>query len=36
MGVEEGFVKKIKRYLKEFAKDTKVKVNAKAIGVSVI
>ena len=36
MGVSRGFVKKIKRYLKAFVRDTKVKIDTKAIEVSII
>ena len=36
MEVGEGFVKKIKRYLKEFAKDIEVKVDTKAVEVPTI
>ena len=36
MKVSGGFVKKIKRHLKAFARDTEVKVNAKAVGVPVV
>ena len=36
MEVSEGFVKKIKRHLKAFTRDTEVKINAKAVGVPIV